>query len=65
MAQRTGQATLEYVVALAMTVFFVALLLAQIDAAIRQWWDLLARRIAAPCPTQECIERTPSTVPTP
>ena len=57
MGQNQGQATLEYLGALVITILFVAMLLAQIDAPIREWWDHLARKVAAPCPTKECVEK--------
>lgn len=57
-----GQATLEYIAALAITIVLVAFLLSQIEGPIRQWWDQLGRKIAAPCPTQKCMEQAPPTV---
>ena len=58
-----GQATLEYVLALVATILFVALLLSQIDTPIKRWWDQLGRKIAAPCPTKDCVDQVPTTVP--
>lgn len=63
MQTKTGQATLEYVLALVATILFVALLLSQIDTPIKRWWDQLGRKVAAPCPTKECVDPTPQTVP--
>lgn len=62
MRNKKGQATLEYIAALIITVLFIAMLLSQVDQPIREWWDKLARKIAAPCPTKECVEQIPSTV---
>ena len=59
---KQGQATIEYVGALVITVLFVALLLSQIDGPIRQWWDALGRKVAAPCPTKACVDQVPPTV---
>jgi len=54
-----GQTTLEYIGALMITVLFVALLLSQIDAPIREWWNTLAKKVAAPCPTKACQSSMP------
>lgn len=63
MQTKIGQSTLEYVLALVATILFVALLLSQIDTPIKRWWDHLGRKVAAPCPTKECVEEVPPTVP--
>lgn len=63
MRTKTGQATLEYILALVATILFVALLLSQIDTPIKRWWDQLGRKVAAPCPTKECVDQVPLTVP--
>lgn len=61
---RKGQATLEYIVTIVLTVSFIAFLLFKIDPYIRQWWDTLARKVAAPCPTKACVEKhTKPTIP--
>lgn len=57
MKKRQGQATIEYIAAMMMTVLFIGLLLAQIDEPLRQWWDRLAMKIAAPCPSQACVQK--------
>ena len=57
MKKRHGQATIEYIAAMMMTVLFIGLLLAQIDEPLRQWWDRLAMKIAAPCPSQACVQK--------
>lgn len=62
MKSHRGQATLEYIGALVITIVFVAFLLAQIDGPIRRWWDTLGRKIAAPCPTDQCVEQIEPTV---
>lgn len=63
MDSRKGQSTLEYILALVATILFVALLLSQIDTPIKRWWDQLGRKVAAPCPTKECVDQVPQTVP--
>ena len=64
MKKRHGQATIEYIAAMMMTVLFIGLLLAQIDEPLRQWWDRLAMKIAAPCPSQTCVQKhTQPTIP--
>jgi hypothetical protein len=61
--RKKGQATLEYILALVATILFVALLLSQIDTPIKRWWDGLGRKVAAPCPTKECVDQVQPTVP--
>ena len=65
MNKKHGQATIEYIAAMMMTVLFIGLLLAQIDEPIRQWWDRVAMKIAAPCPSQACVQKhvQPTVVP--
>ncbi|MEK7790263.1 MAG: hypothetical protein AAB309_01380 [Deltaproteobacteria bacterium] len=63
MQTKTGQATLEYILTLVATILFVALLLSQIDTPIKRWWDQLGRKVSAPCPTKECVDQVPQTVP--
>lgn len=63
MTFKKGQAALEYVLALVATIFLVALLLSLIDTPIKQWWDQLGRKVAAPCPTKDCVDQIPKTVP--
>ncbi len=62
MKSHRGQATLEYIGALVITILFVAFLLSQIDNPIRRWWDTLGRKIAAPCPTDSCVQQIEPTV---
>lgn len=57
MKKRHGQATIEYIAAMMMTVLFIGFLLAQIDEPLRQWWDRVAMKIAAPCPSQACVQK--------
>lgn len=51
-----AQATIEYVIALVMTVIIVAIIVDALDLPVRKWWDTVARRIAAPCPSKECAK---------
>jgi hypothetical protein len=59
----SGQATLEYVLALIGIILLASLFISQVNHPIRTWWDTLARKVAAPCPTPECVEQVPKTVP--
>ncbi|HBQ21448.1 MAG: hypothetical protein A2Z91_04435 [Deltaproteobacteria bacterium GWA2_38_16] len=65
MHKNSGQASIEYIATLVMTILFIGFLLAQVDTPIKRWWDRLALKIAAPCPTPECIKSsdTQPTVP--
>ncbi|MBI4041695.1 MAG: hypothetical protein HY390_07510 [Deltaproteobacteria bacterium] len=53
---KKGQVTLEYLAALMMAIVFIGFIIAQVDLPIRQWWDALARKVAAPCPSSQCVK---------
>ncbi|OGQ17505.1 MAG: hypothetical protein A3B70_00975 [Deltaproteobacteria bacterium RIFCSPHIGHO2_02_FULL_40_11] len=56
MRQNRGQSTLEYIGALVITIVLIGFFISQLDLPIRMWWDTLARKVAAPCPAQECVD---------
>ena len=58
MKTNRGQATIEYVGLLVMTILFVGFLLAQVDTPIKKWWDKVAMKISAPCPSQACVQKS-------
>jgi peptidoglycan/LPS O-acetylase OafA/YrhL len=53
---KIGQATLEYIAAIVMTIVFIAFLMSVIDEPIRDWWDALGQKVAAPCPSENCVK---------